>query len=168
METLMMNKMINKKERFKIYFYKNFQAVEDVRGNFRVIEKIGDSNWKIYAFKSKPKVLQEYRLLSKEEMPWEQFFKGYRLHYVPTRKLNDAKTPQERAEIWQELREKIEGFESQGYELIKMESDDHFELTIPLKVFDFIDSEDIRRLEFEEKRKKFNYRKNVGDMRHLA
>ena len=158
----LMKTATKKIERFKIYSYKSFLAVEDVRGFFRVIEKNGHNNWKIREFESKPKVLQEYQLLSRAEMEWDAFFQGYSIKYIPTRRISDARTPEERIEIWEEQRVYREGLEGLGYLLTDLKPGAWYDLEIPLKIFDLITSEEFQRIEFEARNKLIKTYENVN------
>ena len=154
-----MENFVLKIERYKVHTGKGWQCVEDLRGYYRAIRKINSSEYEICETVFLPKIFETYKLLTRAEMEWSQFFQGYTINYVPIRKLSDAKTPEERAEIWQEQRVRVAGFESQGYQITKVGPDKCFELEIPLKIYDHVTLDHVQRIEFEARKRRYSYQK---------
>ena len=95
-------------------------------------------------------------------MDWNPFFQGYTLHYIPTRKISDATTREERVEIWDEQKVYREGLEDQVYRLTDLEPGEWYDLEIPLKIHDYVTLEHLKRIDFKVKNRPVMNQENVN------
>ena len=161
-EESLMNSITKKIARYQVFTANGCQGIQDLRGNYRLIWKKDNGKWEILERESKPKVFQTFNLLTREQMEWDAFFQGYSIKYIPTRRISDARTREERVEIWQEQQIRIGGFMDQGYQITDLEPGEWYDLEIPLKIFDLITSEEFQRIEFEARNKLIKTYENVN------
>ena len=161
-EESLMNSITKKIARYQVFTANGCQGIQDLRGNYRLIWKKDNGKWEILERESKPKVFQTFNLLTREQMEWDAFFQGYTVNYVPTRRFSEARTREERAEIWEEQRVYREGLEGQGYRLIDLNPGEWYLLEIPLKIHDYVTLEHLKRIDFEVKNRPVMNQENVN------
>jgi len=134
--------------RYRVYSHGTCQIAEDINGRWRVIHQIEDTVCKLWELKSKPANLKIYRLVTQDQLPWNQFMKGYTYLYVPIRKVIDAATDQERVERLQEQWVNVLSLIGQGWSFRDFIHDEWYSFEIPLKIFDYTTPEQAKKVEY--------------------